>query len=498
MGNYSVPESIRKLKPKGTMVKRIKNGYYVYNYTSKLLPVFDADGNKRWKTKTEMGDCIGLITEAKGFVPNDGFVSKDEITARNYGDYAFAINSSQDTLNRLYAVFHQDDARQIYSAAIIFFVDGFTYMTSMKGVFDLSYLPIIFEKVHLGYDALHALYKNLGTRGKRVHNFESMMINESSKRIAIDGHVIACTSECNDLSEFGYKASKLGTEQINWLTAYDVVDSQPLLSHIYSGADPDKISVKALFERYNFSNTEFLVDRGFNTDPDKELMSSNGNTYIVPMISNRKDYAAIIEILKFDKRKYFVFNKDSYASMIYYAEYVAGDDSCRRIAFQDTTRAGAERQDYIKAMAAGKSGYTEEGLVENELYFGLFLLETNDFDLSAEEVFCHYKDRWSIETYYNYVRNDADFNALYQQDYFCMQGLSFIVTIAGMIYHDIKKIADESKLSVKEIMREMKKLKITLNGNKWVVENKIKSVRDVAAKVGFDIPKYLPENPVST
>ena len=36
----------------------------------------------------------------------------------------------------------------------------------------------------------------------------------------------------------------------------------------------------------------------------------------------------------------------------------------------------------------------------------------------------------------------------------------------------------------------MKKLKITLNGNKWVVGNKIKSVRDVAAKVGFDIPKY--------
>ena len=82
-------------------------------------------------------------------------------------------------------------------------------------------------------------------------------------------------------------------------------------------------------------------------------MSSNGNTYIVPMISNRKDYAAVIEILKFDKRNYFVFNKDSYA-------------------------------------------------------------------------------------------------------------------------------------------------KITLNVNKWVVANKIKSVRDVAAKVGFDIPKYLPDKTVST
>jgi len=65
-------------------------------------------------------------------------------------------------------------------------------------------------------------------------------------------------------------------------------------------------------------------------------------------------------------------------------------------------------------MAAGQSGYTEDGLIENELYFGLFILETNDFNLSAEEIFCHYKDLWKIETYYNYVRNEADFNALYQ------------------------------------------------------------------------------------
>ena len=493
MGNYSVPEVILKLKPKGTMVKKIKNGYYVYSYTSKQVLVEDADGIKHWKTKTTMGNCIGAITEKDGFIPNESHISKDIITGRNYGSYAVAVKYSVDTYNKLCSVFHPDDARQIYSAALIFFVEGFTYMTAMKDDFDLSYLSLVYKNVHLGYDALHTLYTNLGTRNSKVRKFESMMINNSSRRIAIDGHVIACTSECNDLSEFGYKASKLGTEQINWLTAYDVVDGCPLLSHVYSGADPDKVSVKSLFAKYDFSNTKFLVDRGFNTEPDKQLMSSNGNTYIVPMISNRSDYISVIENLKFDKRRYFVFNKDSYASMIYYAEYHANNDSCRYIAYQDTTRVGAERQDYIKAMAMGKNGYTEEGLLENEQYFGLFLLETNDFEADAETIFCHYKDRWSIETYYNYVRNDVDFNALYQQDYFCMQGVSFIVTVTGMIYHDIKKVADEAKVSVKEIMREMKKLKISLEGDKWVVQNKIKCVRELAGKIGFDIPKYLNE-----
>ena len=90
--------------------------------------------------------------------------------------------------------------------------------------------------------------------------------------------------------------------------------------------------------------------------------------------------------------------------------------------------------------------------------------------------------------YYNYVRNELNFNALYQQDYFCMQGLSFIVTISGMIYHDIKTIAKRVNVDVKEIMREMKKIKISFESDKWVIRNNIKKVREFAQKIGFNIP----------
>ena len=40
MGKYSVPESIRQMKPKGTMVKCISGHYYVYEYST----VTGADG----------------------------------------------------------------------------------------------------------------------------------------------------------------------------------------------------------------------------------------------------------------------------------------------------------------------------------------------------------------------------------------------------------------------------------------------------------------------
>lgn len=38
--------------------------------------------------------------------------------------------------------------------------------------------------------------------------------------------------------------------------------------------------------------------------------ADDGNTYIVPMISGQDDYEAVYEVLKFDKRKSFVYDKD--------------------------------------------------------------------------------------------------------------------------------------------------------------------------------------------
>lgn len=83
----------------------------MYTYTSKQILVEDGQGNKRRKTKTVMGECIGSITEKDGYIPNAGHISDSIITGRNYGNYAVALNYSSDTYNKLCSVFHPDDAR---------------------------------------------------------------------------------------------------------------------------------------------------------------------------------------------------------------------------------------------------------------------------------------------------------------------------------------------------------------------------------------------------
>ena len=61
MGQYSVPEHIRTMKPLGTMTGAISGHWHVYEYE-----MVTVDGERR----TKMGPCIGSITETDGYVPN--------------------------------------------------------------------------------------------------------------------------------------------------------------------------------------------------------------------------------------------------------------------------------------------------------------------------------------------------------------------------------------------------------------------------------------------
>ena len=491
MGKYSVPPQILALKPDGTMVKTKNNHYYVYEYKChRIRNGVDNNGKTKWKTVTDMGPCIGQIIEDEGFISNSAKRWMDEITVLEYGGYAYSRIISKDTFERLKEFFIRKDAKQIYVCGLIIFNEGFTYMTDMSQKYDESILSKFFPDTKVGYDALYELYSYLGRRSGRCVNLQQRLINESSKEIAIVGHVIACTSQKNDLSEYGYKASKIGTPQINYMSAYDVLDDMPLASSIYNGSIPDKSALQQLFGKFSFSNCSFYVDRGFNTKADKDLMSIDGNTYIVPMIRGRDDYKKVYGAIKFDKRRWFVYGKDGYSSTIYYQEF-KGEGNIRYIAFLDVTRQDAERRTYMEKLNLGVKGYSQEGLENSEKDFGLFLLETNDISLTAEQVFARYKKRWRIETFYNYIDNTIDFNALYQRDYCRTEGVGFVVHVAGMIFHDLRKELKKYNYSVRDVMDGFRGIKAVKEQSNWVIRNNNKTRQTLANKIGFDIPDYI-------
>lgn len=95
--------------------------------------------------------------------------------------------------------------------------------------------------------------------------------------------------------------------------------------------------------------------------------------------------------------------------------------------------------------------------------FGVIVLETN-LDKTPKEIYELYKSRWSIESYYDRLKNGIHFESLNLDDYAVTQGLAFVMMIAGRIDAKIYDAAKKAKLTRKELIQLMKYLKLYDDG----------------------------------
>lgn len=469
MGKYSVPEEIRKAKPKGTMVKNISGYYYVYEFKSYT----DENGKRR----TKMGNLLGSIKEGIGFVPNKKEIYEEEVSSLNFGEYAITLANSQGVLKRLKKFFNVEDAVKIYTVALIHVINGYTYMKDIHYYYDESVLSKKYPTLKMGYTALSKLYDALGRRQGNVFKFENDLLTICSKEIAIDGHVIGCKSTENDLAEKGYKFRKIGETQENLLMAYDINTDIPLLSRIYEGSCVDKVSVKDLLDIEEIKDVLFIVDRGFYSKENIELFSSNSNQYIIPLSKNLTQCKEAVKNLNFKDR--FVYHRGHKTSVVEYKDEMI--DGKRVLTFRDMSEYALEQENYLKNIGTGR--YTLENFELVKDLMAVCVLQTNVKEKSAQEIYERYKKRWKIETYYNYFKNKAGYTALETQDYYKTQGLAFIMHIASLIYHDLFNATKSIGKSVNECLLEARMVKAHIRKDRWKVCNCLKRQVDLFEKL---------------
>lgn len=464
MGSYSVPEEIRRLKPKGTMVKNISGHYYVYKFSNYT----DNNG----KRHTKMGKCIGAIKEGIGFVPNKTYNRDAEVTSLDFGEYAITLANSSHTFELLKQCFNPEDAATIYAIGIIEAIQGFTYLKDIKPYYDMSVLSVRFPSLKLGYSSLSKLYDSLGRRQKNVLEFEERLLAESSGQIAIDGHAIGSMSTENDLAEKGYKFRKIGEPQINLLMAYDVNTHMPLMSRIYEGASIDMVSVKDFLDQAEYKDTLFIIDRGFYSKENLRLFSSNGNKYIIPLRKSNTACRKAVSSLEMQER--FIYRRGKKSSVIEYKDEII--DNVRVVTYRDLNESAAEQENYLMHLERGDKGYTKQAFEEYKDFMGVTVLQTNCKSEMAKEIYELYKKRWSIETFYNYFKNKAGYVSLHEEDYYKTQGLSFIMLVSSLIRHDLTvAVKDIQGKSVDSCLLEARMVKAHKRHGAWTVCNCLKN-----------------------
>lgn len=467
MGQYSVPEEIRKLKPKGTMVKKISGHYYVYEFSNYV----DESG----KRHTKMGKMIGKIKEGIGFIPKGTGIRESEISTVDYGEYAITMQNTKHVLHRLMDCFNAEDATTIYIVSLIHFLHGFTYLRDIKAYYEMSYLSVQYPSLNLSYEALGKLYDSLGRRQNSVLNFEKNLLEESSHQIAIDGHVIGSDSTENDLSEKGYKFNKLGEPQMNLLMAYDVNTCIPLMSKIYEGASSDKISIRDFLNQVELKDMLFILDRGFYSAENIKLLSNNGNQYIIPLGKNIAACKKAVSSLDMQDR--FMYQKGKKASVVEYKDEKI--NGVRILTYRDLNISAAEQENYLRHMAKGDPAFTKEGLEQTRLLMGVSVLQTSMMDKTPYDIYVLYKKRWTIETYFNYFKNQAGYSCLHSEDYYKTQGLAFIMLVSSLIHQEMHQLSKSTGLSLQDCLLTARMVKANKRNGCWVLANCLKRQLDL-------------------
>ena len=87
------------------------------------------------------------------------------------------------------------------------------------------------------------------------------------------------------------------------------------------------------------------------------------------------------------------------------------DEKTRIIVYKDEDENNSKRKSYKQMIDLGENNYTQEKYEKYCNWWGVYFLQTTT-DGTAAEVYSDYKARWSIETYNNYIKNDANFNTI--------------------------------------------------------------------------------------
>ena len=480
-----VPAEIRAMKPgRGYEVKQKGRNYYVYEVLSKKL------GSGAWGKRS--GRCVGKIVPGEGFVPNAnwrGEGARDESpTCLEYGQYALVESLAAGELALLKEHLGADAATMVFAVATIMYADGFEHADQVGPVFEQSWLPLEYAAfgLRMGRTAVSSLLDSLGRRAGPVRSYERALVDACAE-MAVDGHAIASHSEGNDLAEAGHRFPSLGDDQVNLLMGYDAATRAPVFSHMYRGSAHDASCLADASALLEMRNVLLLADRGFYTEANMRLFSSNGNSFIMPVPSGRrafKDAMALVSSRGYS-REFQWRSGRRHTRVLWRQVRLGGGD--RVIVFRDVEENERCRYNYQRCIDLGRAGYTAEGLAAQAENFGVYVLRTSS-SLGAPEVFDAYRRRWGIETLFQYVKNVGGFTNLQVEDYYKEQGMAFVMLVCGRIHARVVaavRSLGDSTTSVRDALLMARRMKLVRRGGGWELSNTRRKDLEKLARMGF-------------
>jgi transposase len=378
---------------------------------------------------------------------------------------------------------------------------------------DEQYLP---EVKKLYSNGISNLCERLGRSEKQRMDFMLKWAEylKPIKGIYYDITSISSYSTNIDFVEWGYNRDKENLPQLNMGVTFCQNNSLPIFYTLYPGSIVDVTTLKnciKYLDVFDLKDILFVLDRGFFSKANILEMHNCQNkiAFIQPLPFSLKKVKALVkknkrqlsnpsnafkyneEILyyrpasiDFDKINFDVhifFNEKSeiqqkhnfLSSLFEIEEKLTGKRFNSLKEYLKFKRSDIPEK-YGEFFKWNKSSLQIERNVRKiNAYIskmGSFLILTNQQGMDKVEVLTYYRQRDFVEKIFDVVKNEIDGNRLRAHNNYSMHGRLFIKFISLIIHTEISKIMKKRKLfekySVKELLAELKKIKVIKIGDK--------------------------------
>lgn len=371
-----------------------------------------------------------------------------------------------------------------------------------------QYLPNI-KKLHS--TGISNLCEEIGRSQRQRMDFIHKWIEHLKpiKGIYYDITSISSYSTNIDFIEWGYNRDKENLPQLNMGVIFCQNNSLPIYYNLYPGSIVDVTTLKnciKYLEIFDLIDVLFVLDRGFFSKANVLEMNNSEIkiAFIQPLPFSLNKVKSLIKRYKrklSNPSNAFKYNEE----ILHYLPASIDFDTdtfCAHIFFNEKSEIEQKHnflstlfeledklknkqfetlKEYLKFKKSNipdkYCGYfkwnkttlqIEKNMKVIKTYLskmGTFILSTNQQDLDKIDVLTYYRQRDRVEKIFDIVKNELDGDRLRAHSQYNTDGRLFIKFIALIIYTEISRIMKEKNLfkkyTVKELLKEIKKIKIT-------------------------------------
>ena len=445
-------------------IKKINGKEYAYEVSM----VWDSEHKKRHKVSRYLGKVVdGKPTRIREIVAVRGIYE--------IGHIELAWSLMDDIIAALREEY-SDELMKI----IAFSFNRLIFPLPLKSIKSWVEKTWLSKTIHeISPKSLSAMLKRIGKdQNKQKRIFMKLM--KRNEIVAYDTSALFTYSPGIRMAEFGHNNNDLMLPMIRIIMGFSRLREEPCYIRLVPGSIADIDTLRKTEEEMP-PGTLFVMVRGFIDDDNFGKMNTDGLYFITPLKRDSRipDYSA-------EQKGFFMFRKRA----IRYSSKTIGNYDVH--IFEDILLRAMEENEYYSLMEAGKNPQFSPDKA------GKIAILTNARE-KPQAIFELYKSRNDVEEAFDVFKNLLQVDTPYLRDDDTLRGYAFVSFLSLIAYYRILKLLKDrkinSRVSVKDALLQLSKIYLTDVGNRTIMAEIPKKVRELAETLDLKpelFPKRVP------